>query len=155
MLKPDKIVQFAVKLLPMAKELKSVVITPKRDKAVQKNFDLFKRELFGYTTNTRLCSVINPEAVNLTKNENLLLAETSEPIEIENRALGYKIYLTLKKFVVNRDDYYLEFNSRFEPLQPTNEAEQLRWEVNRLNSYAGSECIYSDDFGSPKLARRI
>jgi len=138
-LKPERHVQFAVKLLPMAKELKSVIITPKRDKAWQKNFDLFKRELLGNTTNSRLCSIINPEAVNLTKSENILWAEASEPIEIENRALGYKIYLTLKKFAIGSEDYYLEFNSHFEPLQSTNDAEQLRWELNRLNSYGGSE----------------
>jgi outer membrane receptor for ferrienterochelin and colicins len=34
-LKPDRRLQFAVKLLPMAKELKSVIITTKRDKAWQ------------------------------------------------------------------------------------------------------------------------
>ncbi len=138
-LKPDKHLQFAVKLLPVAKELESVIITPKRDKAWQKNFDLFKRELFGTTTNSRLCSIINSEAVNLTKTDDALLAEAAEPIEIENRALGYKIYLTLKKFVVDNENYYLESNSRFEPLQSTNDAEQLRWELNRLDSYSGSE----------------
>jgi D-alanyl-D-alanine dipeptidase len=138
-LKPDRHLQLVVKLLPTDKELKNVIITAKRDKAWQKNYERFKRELFGNTTNSRLCSILNPEVVNLIEGENGLLAETSEPLEIENHALGYKIFLTLKKFVIDDEGYSLEFKSRFDSLQPTSNSEQLRWEINRLNSYAGSE----------------
>jgi hypothetical protein len=154
-LKPKGILQIIIKLQPVAKQLTDVVVTGKRDKEWSEDFEKFKAEILGRTTNARLCIIHNPGVVGLSrtkdastffsknaqfvKTTNVFTAHMSEPLEIENRALGYRMKVLIEGFRSYPDSSSFLFYIHYDTLQATSESERFRWELNRLNAYSGSQ----------------
>jgi hypothetical protein len=67
------------------------------------------------------------------------MAKASEPLEIVNKALGYKIILDLKEFrLYNNNEVNYYGYIRFEELIPEDKDEQSEWEEKREEAYYGS-----------------
>lgn len=130
----------AIQLAPKTTELKEVKIQydPNRDKHVK----MFLDEFFGRSENAAQCKLLNPEILDLTfeKNTGRMLASTSDFLEIENKALGYKIKYLLASFERDPKRGYISYtgSSVFEPM--TGKAsEQKRWQKARIKAYRGSD----------------
>lgn len=119
--------------------LADVTIKATKDKTWERQFRVFERELLGDTPFARQCTIQNGHVVSFDEKDKRLTASASEPLLVENKALGYRITYNMQFFTVknNRMDY--AGTSRFEELTPANEREKRRWERNRLEAYQGSQ----------------
>jgi hypothetical protein len=107
----------------------------------KKNLKNFERLFLGTSHNASRCKIFNPEILDFTfdKTTHVFTATAREPLQIENQALGYRIFLFLEDFS-SSDNASVRFlyKSRFESLPPRDKKEEERWRGNRLKAYHGS-----------------
>ena len=152
-------------IIPKTTILNEVKISPKTDPDRGKNFDLFKDEFLGTSDFAKDCKIVNPEVLDLSYDEvkNTLCASSVDFLEIENKALGYKLKYLLTNFKADYQnnlptvDYrstglisnikgpalkaltaHYEGSVYFEELKGTM-AQQRHWELQRQKVYLGSE----------------
>ncbi len=131
-----KTVQFKMR---QGVELQSVVVYAKRSKKWQQRLKTVTRELLGTGRFAKSCKILNPEVLHITMEDNgHLLAQSTGPLKIENRALGYLIYQDLSDFDFYEGTMYYGGNTRFELLKPANEEEKNLWRTNQKMAYQGS-----------------
>ena len=127
-----------IRLKQVGTELTSVEIKAKKDTQWEKKLKKFKKIFLGEDSESELCNIVNPWVIDFSNQGNKLLAVSSAPIEIENKALGYKINFHLKNFQSNSTTYIIEGNVRFDEMEPGNETERNQWSLNRTKSYLHS-----------------
>ena len=108
----------------------------------EKYGSLFIENFIGKTSNSKLCTIKNKEALKFyfSKRRNRLKVLADAPVEIENLALGYKIKYTLDSFVHEFATTASAFTGYplFEEIQTTDAAQQAAWQAKRLTAYNGS-----------------
>ncbi len=69
-----------------------------------------------------------------------MYVSATEPLQIENKALGYTIYFLLEDFEINyKKDFFKTFGiPRFVELAPKNESQKNHWARKRDEAYYGS-----------------
>lgn len=134
----DDLHPMKILLQPEERRLQEVVIAA--DTLWDEHFRIFWRSFMGRGRNVSLCKMINPEVLSFRyiDSTHTLSAVAGEPLIIENKALGYKIYCRLDSFA-RKNNYvsYLAYN-HFEQMIPRNRNERRRWESNRKTAYYGS-----------------
>ncbi|NRF38176.1 carboxypeptidase-like regulatory domain-containing protein [Pedobacter foliorum] len=125
-----------VELSQTTKSLKEVVITA--DPHWEEYYSLFKMFFLGKTD--QQCTIENPKALSFHYNDTsyVLTAETSEPLIIDNKALGYKVYYDLSYFIHYASRTSYSGYTRFEETTSTDSKELKRWKTNREKAYYGS-----------------
>lgn len=102
----------------------------------------FEENFLGRTKNASQMVLLNPKNLRLfyDQDDSVFVAYAKAPIEIENRALGYKIFYQLDKFQVDFKTNKMDYRGipRFEPLDPKGPRELKRWESERKRAYYGS-----------------
>jgi hypothetical protein len=103
---------------------------------------MFSKFFIGTTRNSERCVLLNPHVLEfrLDNSHHQLQAWSDSQLVVENRALGYRLNVTLVSFSwnINGDAGRYTLYPRFEPLIPGDEREEERWKENRLKTYAGS-----------------
>lgn len=125
-------------LTPDAKSLQAITVTAKRSRAYDRMTRTFQQELLGNTPFSDKCLITNLDVVSLTQEDGRLEAQASQPLVIDNKALGYRIYYDLTHFDSFRRATHYAGTSRFEALPPENPEQAQRWERNRQKAYRGS-----------------
>ncbi|HEX9006384.1 MAG TPA: carboxypeptidase-like regulatory domain-containing protein [Bacteroidota bacterium] len=102
----------------------------------------FERIFLGESRNAEGCKLENPEVLSFKADSStgVLLATADRPLLVENRALGYHLFVVLSEFRWNlRGDYgsFLIF-PRFQPLTSSATDQAARWSENRAVTYAES-----------------
>ncbi len=132
---------FNFKLRPKVLMGEEVTIVASRPREWKKNLKKFKRIFLGTSQNGSKCKILNPEVLDFEFDEvkRTFQASAIQTLQIENRALGYRIDFTLKDFTFYQDGS-VNFlgRSRYELLSPKNEEEEKKWLKNRLEAYRGS-----------------
>jgi hypothetical protein len=132
-------IKISAELLPKVTQLHEVVITTPAN--WKKNYDMFVKEFLGESENAKKCKVLNPRSVSLVyhKAKETLEGWSDEFIEIENRALGYKVKFMLKSFSCDNINNIVgwEGNYVFTEL-PGSAAQKKAWEAKRNDIYYGS-----------------
>ena len=104
--------------------------------------DFFTENFIGKTTNSKLCTIKNKAALHFyfSKKRNRLKVLASEPLEIENPALGYKIKYTLDSFTHDYGTLVSTFTGYplFEEMQTSDSMQRIGWKETRLRAYKGS-----------------
>ena len=128
------------RLHPTVLVLGEVVVSSSRPETWAAHFERFRPLFLGTTDNAEHCTMINPEVLDFTYDEDAgsLRATAIEPLVIENRALGYRVHYHLKEFEARRGTVRYLGTSRFEELEPRNKRERRRWKRRRRNAYEGS-----------------
>lgn len=121
-----------------ARSLEEVAIKTKRDKTWENNLKQFRRVFLGHRDNTKLCKIKDEYLIDFFEADGKLLARSNNPLQIENRALGYNITFILKKFESSKTDFLIAGDAFFEELQPIDALEKEIWRKNRLEAYRGS-----------------
>jgi len=134
---------YLIYLTPKIYELKEVVITGKANSFERKtNFNIFKREFLGATLNAMSCHITNEDDIILTYNpdNDTLKAFSSNPILINNKALGYNIIYYLDKFEFCWSTNYLliKGNCIFKEDSTNRNSQQKRFERRRESAFFGS-----------------
>ncbi len=120
-------------------ELEGVVIYSKKSKKREQRIKVVTRELLGVGPFSKLCKILNPDVLRVSlEDDGHLTAQSTSPLKIENRALGYMIYQDLYDFDFYEGKVYYGGNTRFELLKPQNEAEKNLWRTNQKKAYNGS-----------------
>ncbi len=118
-------------------EIEAVVVTAVRPRKWKKHLKRFEEAFLGTSRNAKACEILNPEVLDFEKVEGgVFVAVASQPLILENHALGYRIEYDLKDF--REEAGVVEFKgvARFEPLP--HEPEQEHWQANRRRAYQGS-----------------
>lgn len=67
-----------------------------------------------------------------------MYASASQPLEILNLAIGYKVTYYLTGFISTSETYNIKGQIRFEELVTTDDKQALTWQQNRATAYLGS-----------------
>jgi len=127
--------QLSIKLVPDVQQLSEVEVRSGRDKVWEKQLKKFEKIFLGTTSS---CKILNPWVIDFADEKNMLTANASIPIEIENTLLGYKLFFQLKNFAYSSTEFSIVGNSRFSELTTSNAGEALKWMKNRERAYLGS-----------------
>lgn len=120
----------------------AVVATSEVKDGWNKYGQFFLEKFIGQTNNSALCSIKNKEAIRFyySKKRNRLKVLATEPLVIENLALGYNIQYNLDSFT---HEYNTEVSlytgyPLFEEMVTTDNEQQTKWMQARQNAYKGS-----------------
>jgi hypothetical protein len=120
-------------------ELNEVKVVAQHDKEWRKKWKLFYRGLFGDSEFTKDCKILNPEVIHLDYvDKKKLIATASEPILIQNDALGLKIALQMEKFETDGEQTFMAGFKFFSNLDSISTQQSKRWTRNRERSYNDS-----------------
>ncbi len=137
----DKPITF--KLLPKNNLLNEVVVSNRKNLMSEEDrayfMGRFKSTFLGRTKMSRNCKILNEEVIDFDFDElsNTLEASISEPIIIEHKGLGYRIYCDLIHYELNPNAVtYLGYN-RYENIKGS-KRKKRKWEEKRREIYNGS-----------------
>ncbi len=120
--------------------LGEVSVKAKRDKKWAAQFKIFENEFFGNHAFKKQCKILNSWVLDFEeKPSGIFKATASQPLAVENRALGYKIYYDLKHFKVSGNGFNLQGFVRFIELGYDNKKQLEEYERNRDAAFVGSE----------------
>ena len=125
-------------LVPEPIQMKEVIVTAKSNKLWKKNLAIFNRIFLGESKNGQACKILNEYVLSFDVNGGALQATASQPLEIENSSLGYRIQYFLAEFTV--DNYLVRYagDSFFVEMDPKSNRQKRKWEKNRNVAYKGS-----------------
>lgn len=140
-------------------ELKKVEITAEVPGDWKNSLEEFKEYFLGDSPFAAECKIINPEIINFTKlKSGELKADASQPIIVDNNALGYRIFCNLVYFDWTPKNHNLRYvvDSYFTELEDSTGELKKVWEKNRIIAYKGSQVhfirsminnsLYENDF---------
>ncbi len=146
------------RLQPTVIALGEVVVAAEKPENWHAYLARFQELFLGTTANAERCLLVNPTTLDFIYDEESgqLRAMATEPLVIENRALGYRVYYHLQEFEALEGWVRYLGTSRFEELEPRNRRERRRWERRRRKAYEGSlqhflSMLFDD--GTAKAAR--
>lgn len=130
---------FHVELTPTIEALDEVQVKAERDEDWHDNVAQFEDYFIGPTPRADSVTLLNPEALQFeTRWWGRFRATATEPLQIENRALGYRVRYHLEWFERRRGRIRWDGEPFFEPLEPTSSEEADRWKANRREAFLGS-----------------
>ena len=130
--------QYDFALTQSVLELGQVTVEGERDRRWQRRFEKFVSQFIGETPNALESTITNQYVLDFNESRGVFSATASEPIVIENRALGYRVKYFLKDFESDRSRVRYDGEPLFEELEPSSPAEADRWEENRRKAFIGS-----------------
>ncbi|HYI78139.1 MAG TPA: carboxypeptidase-like regulatory domain-containing protein, partial [Chryseolinea sp.] len=135
-------VKLDVKLIPSKQELENVTIKSTADKDWERLMKRFKKIFFGETLAASQCKILNPWCIDLrmikVSKRRILVATASQPLEIENLALGYKLLYDLQNFRAGNEEFMFSGFVHFKEIETTDSVQAALWAKNRLDAYHGS-----------------
>ncbi len=138
--KPYKI-EFNISLKHKTINLNQVNVTGNIPEDWKDNLKLFTKIFIGETENSKETTILNPEVLNFVeeKESGAIKAFSDSVLRVENKALGYMLYIVLDSIVYIPDKKIIyKFFPRFEELPPVSEEERLMWNENRQRTYLDS-----------------
>ena len=103
----------------------------------QRHLKQFKQQLLGEPFGGQ-CQIMNTDAISFKEENGHLRATVSEPLVVENQALGYRLYYDMLYFDGTFQKVYYAGSTRFEELKPADERQASRFRRNRMRAYKGS-----------------
>ena len=138
-LNENEVLTATVLLVPSEQELKDVEVKATHDKVWEKQLKKFKKVFLGDDKLADSCKIANPWVIDFVQEKSgKMLAYASEPIEIDNNGMGYKIHFHLKYFWTDRTGYFIAGNVQFAEKQSSDEKQVQQWQMNRKISYLRS-----------------
>ena len=128
-------VPLAIQLSPDAQQVSEVQVKAGRDKTWEKQLRRFEKVFLG---NTSHCKIRNPWVIDFTDQTGGMTAKASIPVEIDNSALGYKLFFQLKNFSYSPTTFSIVGNIRFTEMETSDESVARNWAKNRERAYRGS-----------------
>lgn len=147
-----------VYLIPKVFELNEIVVSARSDQRNRKeNLQLFRTAFLGTTANAQKCRIMNESDITFDNppDNDTLKAFASNPIMIENKALGYKITYYLDRFEYYKKSKTIFFygNIIFTDDASLQETKKETIERRRKYAYLGSRmhffrALWSNDLAS-------
>lgn len=154
-----------VYLKPKVYEIGEVVISTKSLERKRKiNLNIFRKEFLGTSFNARRCRILNEEDItfNYHDDTDTLKAFASQPILVENKALGYHVTYYLNEFLLIRRSrtIYLTGDIFFNEDMTDLYTDIRTYERRRRYAYTGScmhffRSLWANDLGSGNFRIKI
>ena len=139
LLRADRSYTIDVALQPTVLESEGVTVEAERDDEWAERLQKFKRLFLGRSTFADHCILTNPEVLRFEDGWfKPFRAEASEPLVVNNYALGYRITYFLEEFTHSGATTRWDGEPLFDPLVPKDSAEAAKWRDNRQRAYTGS-----------------
>jgi hypothetical protein len=132
-------IKINAQLLPKVIQLHDVIITTPANWKI--NYALFLKRFFGESADAKKCKILNPHDISLIyhKNTKVLEAYSYDFIQIENKALGYKIKFMLKSFKSDDINNEIEWEANVLYTEMAgNDAQKKEWQTRRDDIFYGS-----------------
>ncbi len=133
--------EFQISLKPKPINLEQVNVNAAIPKDWKSNLEVLKRIFIGETENSEHTEILNPEVLNIIKEESTgkLKVYSDSVLKVENKALGYMIYIVIDSVVYIPDVRIIyKIYPRFEELTPVSDEQYQEWKTNRQNTYLNS-----------------
>jgi hypothetical protein len=135
----NKTIEINAELKQSVLQLRDVVVTTPAD--WKRNYAMFLTEFFGTSAYSKQCKITNPHDLTLIyrKSKKTLEAYSYDFINIDNKALGYRIKFLLKDFKSDKLNNIISWQGRvlYEEM-PGSIAQKQKWEERRQDIYYGS-----------------
>ncbi len=122
-------------------DLKQVSVTGIVPADWKDNLQTFMKIFLGVTENAGNTKILNPEVLDFSKDKktNVFKARADSVVRVENKALGYMLYIVLDslKYYPGKN-YQYTFYPRFKELTPVSEEEKKSWDTNRQQTFLNS-----------------
>ena len=120
-------------------QAEEVPVAGEAQKEWRKHLREFTEKFLGTGDYATFCRITNPEVIafRIDSISHDLMASSEDLIDVENRALGYRVYIALDMFSwdLMRDQGQYLIYPRFEPLLTQQQDSLMFWEKNREASY--------------------
>jgi hypothetical protein len=128
------------RLRPHEVQMPGVLVEAKDPVEWKKHLQRFVDSFFGTGPNSAQCRLMNPQVLDFQVDEqkNQFTATAREPLEIENRALGYSVTYILRRYVESPQLLQFVGVTHFEESRPMDTLESMRWKESRRKVYYGS-----------------
>lgn len=138
LLREPKVHTYTFELAEGVTELDEVTVTGEGDPRWRERLATFTRLFIGETPNAAETRIVNPEVLDFEEKAGRFRASATEPLVIENRALGYRITYFLKEFVATPTRTKYDGEPLFETLDPDSPEQDAMWRARRRAAYEGS-----------------
>ena len=135
---PGKITVYNFTLEEDNKTLAEVRVVGSQDKTWEKQFRAFERGFIGESYDRKEVYITNREVVDFTENKEVFTAVASQPLQIINKSLGYKITYFMYNFERTNSLTSFKGLASFQELVPEDTRQERRWNRNRVEAYEGS-----------------
>jgi hypothetical protein len=130
---------YNLRLRPDMVQLEAIEIRSSNDDWLSA-LSIFKEHFIGSTQFGRQTEILNPEVLDLKFENGIITGRSEQPLLIENRALGYNLYIELDEFTFNpelKEGSYSVY-TKFEEMESSNPETVRNWQSNRRLSYESS-----------------
>jgi hypothetical protein len=135
---PGKITELNINLEEDNKTLDEVRVIGSQDKLWEKQFREFEKGFLGESYNHREVYITNKEVVDFNEMEDAFSAKASQPLQIINKSLGYKVTYFMDNFEKTNSLTSFKGLASFEKLVPEDAKQERKWKRNREEAYEGS-----------------
>jgi hypothetical protein len=131
------------KLIPKTNELDEIVIQRRKRMGPDRRKEFlrtFRREFLGVSKLAKKCKILNEDVIEFDYDDKTrtLEAFVNEPIQIENKSLGYTIFYDLTTFELTTKNVTYVGNVRYFETEGS-KGKKKRWKKNRKKAYRGSQ----------------
>jgi hypothetical protein len=135
---PAKITVYNFALEEDNKTLDEVRVVGSQDKKWEKQFRAFEKGFLGESYNHKEVYITNKEVVDFMEDDDVFNAKASQPLQIVNKTLGYKVTYFMDNFEKTSNLTSFKGLASFEKLIPEDTKQERKWKRNREESYEGS-----------------
>ena len=128
---------FDFALEPATLEAEGVVVEAERDEEWLEQLERFTRLFIGETPNAAETEILNPEVLHFSEGGGQFEAHATEPLEIENNALGYQVTYFLDEFQATSTRTRWDGEPLFEEMDGTPQ-QAVEWRERRRTAFMGS-----------------
>lgn len=134
-----KVVRADFALVADKNMLNEVTAKAKRDKTWENQLKQFSRYWIGADGAARQCRIINPWVIDFSQEGSSLTARASQPIEVDNRYLGYHLTYLLKSFRASDAEVQFSGYAQFSSLLTEGKGDQTAWPRQRQEAFQSSD----------------
>ncbi|HEY4336135.1 MAG TPA: carboxypeptidase-like regulatory domain-containing protein [Puia sp.] len=131
-----------IRLRQSASELTAITVEPYEKRGWGKYGKFFRDNFIGTSPNAASCEILNREVLrfHFYERSNRLSVTATEPLQIENNALGYVLEYKLEEFVSDFNTHIVTWQGYplFHEKPAKNKEKEQNWSHNRKFTYQGS-----------------
>ena len=138
MLRESRNFTFDFRMQESVSQLEGITVEAQGDRRWKRRLERFTEIFVGETPNASQTTILNPEVLDFADKGGTLLAFASDIIQMENKALGYRIQYFLKDFKAEPSRIQYDGEPLYEEMIPENPEQAEMWEENRRKAFYGS-----------------
>lgn len=124
-------------LVPSTYQIGEITVTAD-NRRWRRQFERFTRIFIGESPYASQTTITNSGVLDFTAKGGEFRAQASEPLIIENKALGYRLTYFLNEFVAEPTSWRWDGEPLYEPLEPESPEQAALWNARRDSAFYGS-----------------